>query len=100
MLETRLIKRTEDGWESATYVWDQNNKSAKLKTNGNQFEIWNRGDVKSWHAPSSSECSACHVEAAGYVLGLTTAQLNGPGEKIGGNQIEAWAKMGFVEFAG
>ncbi len=95
MLETRLIKRTDDGWEAATYVWNQNNKSAKLQANGKQFELWNHGSVTSWHAPSSSECSACHVDAAGYVLGLTTAQLNRLGES-GGNQIESWAEKEIV----
>jgi mono/diheme cytochrome c family protein len=95
MLETRLIKRTENGWESATYVWDKKNTKAELQTSGKQFELWNPGGVKSWHAPSSSECAACHVEAAGYVLGLTTAQLNGAGDS-GANQIETWAEKGYV----
>lgn len=94
MLETRLIKRTSDGWESATYVWDNNGRDAELFVQGKQFELWG-GGVKSWHAPSASECASCHVDAAGYVLGLNTAQLNR--ETSGGeNQISSWVKEGYL----
>ncbi len=101
-LETRLIKRTESGWESATYVWDNKNKGAKLQPNGKQFELWSRQGVSSWHAPSSSECSSCHVDAAGYVLGLNTAQLNRDAidadqKSVGKNQIELWAEKGLID---
>ncbi|MFK7769239.1 MAG: PQQ-dependent sugar dehydrogenase [Mariniblastus sp.] len=95
MLETRLIKRTDQGWESATYVWDKKNKDAELFVEGKQFEIWEK-QVKSWHAPSASECASCHVDAAGYVLGLNTAQLNRDGSGSGVNQISEWAKNGYV----
>ncbi len=103
MLETRLIKRTAEGWESATYVWNPNGRDAELLPNGKQYEVWNRPQrrgqpwqVDSWHAPSASECSSCHVDAAGYVLGLRTAQLNLENEE-GKNQIVEWAKQGVVE---
>ncbi len=96
MFETRLIKRTTEGWESATYVWDKNG-DAELLPNGKQFEFWNRG-IRSWHAPSASECSSCHVDASGYVLGLNTAQLNrstpASGDK---NQIVEWAQKGLLD---
>ena len=102
MLETRLIKRTEEGWEAATYVWDnRTNQEATLVPAGQQFEVLtpNREtrtwQVDSWHAPSASECAACHVDAAGYVLGLNTAQLNGKFD--GKNQILDLASKGLVE---
>jgi uncharacterized repeat protein (TIGR03806 family) len=95
MMETRLIKRTDDGWESATYVWNKQNDEAELMPQGKQFEIWS-GGVTSWHAPSSSECSACHVDAAGYVLGMNTLQLNRNSDN-GENQILQWSKAGLVE---
>ena len=98
MLETRLIKRTKDGWEAATYVWDNKSRDAELFVQGKQFEIWER-KVKSWHAPSASECSSCHVDAAGYVLGLNTAQLNRDSADGEANQISAWAKKGFISLA-
>ncbi len=98
MLETRLIKRTDDGWEAATYVWDRNGKDAELLPNGKQVEIGGLRTRQSWHAPSSSECASCHVDAAGYVLGLSTAQLNRDSADGKLNQIQDWVRKGFVNF--
>lgn len=92
-LETRLTKRTEEGWEAATYVW--RGKDAVLAPEGRQFEIRGRRGVQSWHAPSSSECATCHVDATGFPLGLRTAQLNRT-LAGGANQIEAFAEAGVV----
>ncbi len=94
MLETRVIKRTDGGWEAATYVWDNKSRGAKLYPQGKQFEMWSRPGVLIWHGPSSSECASCHTDASGYVLGLNTAQLNDqPGEE---NQIARLAKAGLL----
>jgi uncharacterized repeat protein (TIGR03806 family) len=90
-LETRLIKRVAEGWEAATYIWDERGRRATLAPAGQQFELWSRSGVASWHGPSSSECGACHVDEAGFVLGLTTAQLNS------GDQLESLAKHGLVQ---
>lgn len=98
MLETRVIRRTEDAWEAATYVWDTDQTEARLAPEGRQFELISRlGGVRTWHAPSSSECSSCHVEATGYVLGLATAQLNRPGAGSDRNQILDWRDRGLIE---
>jgi len=96
ILETRLIKRIDDGWEAATYVWDKKGQDAELLPNGKQVEIGGLRTRQSWHAPSSSECASCHVDAAGYVLGLSTAQLNRSSADGKSNQIEDWVRKGFV----
>ncbi|WP_157665165.1 PQQ-dependent sugar dehydrogenase [Mariniblastus fucicola] len=91
MLETRVIKRIETGWEAATYIWDKRGKDAELRPEGLQLELWmpvkgaKEWRPTTWHGPSSSECASCHVDSAGYVLGLNTAQLNnadGPKNQI------------------
>ncbi len=102
-IETRLIVRTEDGWEAATYVWNNKRSDADLLPNGKQFELWRpiKGSKKwkpiTWHAPSSSECASCHTEAAGYVLGMNTAQLNRAQEGKESNQILQWIADGLVD---
>ena len=95
-LETRLIKRTSEGWEAATYVWNSRQNDADLRAEGSQFEFYTRRGITIWHAPSASECASCHVESSGFVLGLTTAQLNR--ENDGVNQISTWAEKGFLDF--
>lgn len=101
MLETRLIKRIETGWEAATYVWHWKGKEAQLVSQGKQFEVRSKlkgasnASVRTWHAPSSSECNSCHVDAAGYVLGINTAQLNDvDGSK---NQLRKFSHIGMLE---
>ena len=85
-----------------SFVWDtRTNQEATLLPSGQQFEIatpnretrsW---QIDSWHAPSASECAACHVDGAGYVLGLNTAQLNGDFD--GKNQILEMASNGLID---
>lgn len=107
-IETRLIIRTKTGWEAATYVWNRKGDEAELMSQGKQFEVWqpNPNPTKAkqkwvrttWHSPSSSECASCHTDAAGYVLGLNTAQLNRKLEN-GENQIQYWEKLGLVDLS-
>jgi uncharacterized repeat protein (TIGR03806 family) len=108
-IETRLIIRTETGWEAATYVWNRNGDEAELMPQGKQFELWQpnskpaKGEQKwvrtTWHSPSSSECASCHTDAAGYVLGMNTAQLNRTLDN-GENQIQYWQKLGLIDIEG
>ena len=102
MLETRVIRRTSEGWEAATYVWDKKGKDAKLYPQGRQVELFGRRkpvhhlapNVRIWHGPSSSECASCHTDASGYVLGLRTPQLNrGDGKD---NQILQFVERGWL----
>lgn len=100
MLETRVIKRTDTGWEAATYVWNRRNTEAILYPEGRQFEHFvqakdtKKWAIEIWHGPSSSECASCHTDASGYVLGLRTAQLNDvDGEE---NQIKKFIRRGWL----
>lgn len=100
LLETRVIKRTDTGWEAATYVWNRRNTEAILYPEGRQFEHFVQAEdtrkwsIEIWHGPSSSECASCHTDASGYVLGLRTAQLNDvDGEE---NQIKKFIRRGWV----
>ncbi len=101
MLETRVIKRIESGWEAATYIWDKKGLDATLHPEGKQLERWmpvkgsKQWKPSTWHGPSSSECASCHVDSAGYVLGLNTAQLNGTYEDK--NQIADFIERELVK---
>jgi len=92
-LETRVIERKQEGWEAATYVWNEDQTEAELAPEGRQFELWTRDSVKSWHAPSASECASCHIEANGFALGITTAQLHHA------SQLSDWVERGLLELA-
>jgi uncharacterized repeat protein (TIGR03806 family) len=79
-IETRLMVRHEDGgWGGYVYAWRDDESDADLLPAG---ALLNQG---TWLAPSRSDCSRCHTEAAGGSLGLEVAQL--------GEQIDDFVKM-------
>jgi hypothetical protein len=84
-METRfLIKRCEPGacraaWEGYSYQWNDAGTEATLLDNESSsvFKDWPSGQIKHRHGyPGRSECNQCHVNVAGGVLGLQTAQFN------------------------
>jgi uncharacterized repeat protein (TIGR03806 family) len=74
LVETRLFMRHPDGvWAGYTYQWNQAETDATRVTGGATVTIGNQD----WIFPSEGECMQCHTQAAGFTLGLETAQLNG-----------------------
>ncbi len=74
LIETRLFVRHNDGqWAGYSYEWNAKGTDAELVVGGKVVDI----EGQPWIYPSSSECMQCHTAAAGFSLGLETAQLNG-----------------------
>ena len=74
LIETRLFMRHDDGqWAGYSYEWNESGTDAELVLGGKVVDV----EGQSWIYPSSSECLQCHTAAAGFSLGLETAQLNG-----------------------
>ena len=72
-IETRLLMRHPDGqWRGYTYEWNATLTDAVRVSSGKTKLI----DGQEWIYPSESQCLACHTSAAGFSLGLETAQLN------------------------
>src|SRR5690606_14095437 len=109
-METRfLIKRCEEAdsacttekWQGYSYQWNEQGNEAFLLP-GTEPE----GTTKDWtttaglHAhsyPSRAQCTECHNQAAGRVLGLQAPQLNRPLEYANGivdNQLRVWTDIG------
>ncbi|HMJ55533.1 MAG TPA: Ig-like domain-containing protein [Polyangiaceae bacterium] len=104
-METRfLIKRCESGacraaWEGYSYQWNDDATEATLLDNTNQtiFKDWPSGGSVHRHSyPSRGECTQCHVNVAGGVLGLQTVQMNRNFDYGGAvdNQLRALARAG------
>ena len=74
LIETRLFMRHPDGvWAGYTYQWNQAQTDATRVTGGGVVNIGNQ----TWTFPSEAQCMQCHTQAAGFSLGLETAQQNG-----------------------
>lgn len=94
-LETRVIKRTETGWEAAAYVW--RGKDAVLAPQGRDVKWLTKDGRATWHVPSSSACFTCHVDAGGFALGMNTQQLQGMDDSNGVDQVAAWITQGLLK---
>ncbi len=70
-------------WHGYSYVWSEDQTDAELvdaEGLDQEFEIRDATSSKRhkqvWHFPSRFECMMCHTRSAGFVLGVSTAQLN------------------------
>ena len=85
IVETRLLVKRSRGplWDGFSYMWNEAGTDATLLEDSatKTFEIADPeapGGIRSqeYYFPSRQDCNACHTAAAGYVLGINTAQLN------------------------
>jgi uncharacterized repeat protein (TIGR03806 family) len=95
-IETRIVLKQDDRWVGYTYVWNDEQTEATLVDAGGldrTFTIKSRAGVRQqvWHYPSRNECMFCHSRAAGFVLGLTTPQMNRK------DQLRTLASMGLFK---
>ncbi len=74
LVETRLFMRHPDGvWAGYTYQWNGTQTEAMRVTGGGTTNVGGQ----TWIFPSEAQCMQCHTQAAGFSLGLETAQQNG-----------------------
>jgi uncharacterized repeat protein (TIGR03806 family) len=73
LIETRLLMLHPDGvWAGYSYRWNEQQTEATLLSNSLDATV----QGKTWTFPSSSQCMACHTQAAGRSLSLELLQLN------------------------
>lgn len=87
IVETRfLVKRTDgEAWDGFSYQWNEEGTDAVLLDSGRTVTYTITDPAapggqreQAYDFPSREDCLVCHTPAAGYVLGVRTAQLNGP----------------------
>ncbi|WP_216619944.1 MULTISPECIES: SO2930 family diheme c-type cytochrome [Myxococcus] len=98
-VETRLFMRHPDGiWAGYTYEWNEAGTDATLLETGKVKPV----GTQTWTYPSRGECMQCHTAAAGFVLGLEVAQLNGdytyPGGRIA-SQLRTLEHIGVLKLS-
>ena len=59
-------------WAGYTYEWNGQQTNATLVQGGKTVAVGGQ----SWIYPSGNDCLTCHTSAAGFALGLESAQLN------------------------
>jgi uncharacterized repeat protein (TIGR03806 family) len=80
IVETRLLVNTQGQWYGYSYEWNDQGTDATLVEDSKykplSIQVNGQSVTQNWFFPSRSDCLRCHTQAAGYVLGLETAQLN------------------------
>ncbi len=79
-LETRLLLHESTGWRGVTYRWNEAGTEARLLEGALTETVSAGGRRRTWYYPSPGECLECHTEAAGFVLGGRTRQMNRDGQ--------------------
>lgn len=85
IVETRLLVKhaKEDQWSGFSYIWNDEKTDAYLLTS-DTTKTYTISDIQApggsydqdYYYPSREECFRCHTNAAGFVLGLKTSQIN------------------------
>ncbi len=95
-IESRILTQRENEWVGYSYRWNAEQTDATLvDAEGADADIGGQ----TWRFPARAECMICHTRAAGFVLGLQTAQLNRPheyGHDFSANQLEVLESLGWL----
>jgi uncharacterized repeat protein (TIGR03806 family) len=77
LVETRFYVKDEEGYHGYSYQWDAQQREGHLLTGAATVELVKEdGEAQTWDYPSRAQCTACHTESAGSVLGLSLGQLD------------------------
>lgn len=116
-IETRLITRTATGWGAYSYRWNEAQTDAEvigLDEGAVAREVANPAlnpandptitrapaGKQVWTYPSRTDCTKCHIDEAGFQLGLELVQLNRDVTYPDGvtmNQLDHWQALGLLE---
>ncbi|MGB5982339.1 MAG: hypothetical protein WBG46_09355 [Nonlabens sp.] len=103
IIETRLIYRTNSGWEFADYKWNDEQTEAVLDLNGSdtQVDFIDEGSNRSinYRIPSRTECLTCHKKVdEASPIGPKPFNLNSDYTFVDGiqNQLEKWSSLGYL----
>ena len=104
IIETRLMYKTDQGWDFAKYVWNEEQTEATFTDDGSfvAFDWIENGELNSvnYRIPSRNECFTCHNKFGTPVpIGPKPQNLNkNYNYNLGDmNQLSKWIEQGYLE---
>ncbi|GAB5506028.1 MAG: hypothetical protein Rhirs2KO_11910 [Rhizobiaceae bacterium] len=107
LIETRLLIRSEDGWNAWAYVWNAAQTDAELKIAGAKLTVETLAEDGApleiaYSVPNKNQCKGCHALNGEVVpIGPKARNLNGDFAYADGvrNQLEHWIAKGVLDGA-
>jgi len=105
LLETRLLIKSEQGWEAFPYTWEEDQSDAYYDPAGDRRTVRyinasGKRVQTSYQIPNKNQCKGCHWHGNALVpIGPSARQLNRDGV-LGderGNQMLLWQSAGILE---
>lgn len=98
--ETRLMRRTSDGWESWPYLWNEDNTDAELTVGGDVSSVTfidPDGETRTsqYLVPQRNQCSECHRIEQGEDVVMTPIGPK-PRNLTQDGQLQTWIDAGVV----
>lgn len=108
-IETRLLYRTDSGFRAISYVWDDDQKEARIRPGGQTRDVsFVKEDgtavTASYLVPNQNQCKKCHGDGESNVvvpIGVRGDRLNVDYAYPSGteNQLAHWTKVGILSGA-
>ncbi len=101
LLETRILKREEEGWVGLPYIWNAEQTEATLDVAGDIVDVsWTDGEgrqcTNNYIIPNSNQCKGCHKLGDDMLpIGPKARHLNRDFAYAGGteNQLAHWTRV-------
>jgi glucose/arabinose dehydrogenase len=96
-IETRVIRRTETGYDYQVYSWLEDGSDAKLEPLANKVPVdvtLADGEKIKHTIPSGFDCRTCHESNDTVIIGFDELRLNGPRSGESGSQLRELAGAG------
>ncbi len=107
LIETRLLLKTDRGWQAWAYLWNEEQTDAKLKITGARLNVKSEtaDGTKldfTYSVPNRNQCKGCHSLSGEFTpIGPSARNLNGDFEYPDGamNQLQRWTNAGILSGA-
>ena len=107
LLETRILKREDDGWVGIPYIWNDEQTEATRQVAGDTFDVsWinEHGETltNNYIIPNANQCKGCHKQGDDIQpLGPKARHLNRDFTYADGteNQLAHWTRVGALKDA-
>ncbi|WP_411894035.1 Ig-like domain-containing protein [Winogradskyella sp. A2] len=104
ILETRIMFKTDEGWDFANYLWNEEQTEAFFSNNGDLVELtWLEGEAlksTNYRIPSRAECFTCHNQSDSPTpIGLRPQNINKNYDYDEGtdNQLRKLISVGYLD---